>query len=46
MGFVDEVLDKTRVLATDELVISEGFRRELMRWLENNRIAPKTRVSQ
>lgn len=35
MGFVDEILDRTRVLATDELVISEGFRRELMRWLEN-----------
>lgn len=35
MSSVDELLDKTRVLATDELVISEGFRRELIHWLEN-----------
>jgi len=35
MGVIHEILDRTRVLPTDELVISEGFRKELMRWLEN-----------
>jgi len=42
MGFVGEVLDKTRVLSTMDLVISEGSRRELMRWLENNSLVKKT----
>ena len=33
MGFVDEILDHTQILPTDELVISKGLVKELMRWL-------------
>jgi len=33
LGFVDEILDRTRVLPTDELVISKGLLKELRCWL-------------
>ena len=36
MGFVDEILDKTTVLPTTELVISEGFRDALACWLSKH----------
>ena len=35
MGSILELLDETRVLPTDELVISKGLTRELRRWLES-----------
>lgn len=40
-----EVLDKTRILDTEEFVISEGFRKEILRWFEGMLTHPKNQAS-